>query len=178
MATDSYPALTVRNPWAWALLHGKPVENRSWEITYRGPLWLHAGARSRWDRDGEASHLVQVEWRRYLHDSVPGWPGLPESDVVLGRRTTLMPFGAVTALLNVTGCHHSDECMFPTSQELPGVRSGCSSWAARGQWHIETDLLATLPEPVPCRGMLGLWRLPEDVEKAVRAQLGEDGNHD
>jgi hypothetical protein len=25
------PALTVRNPWAWAIAHGgKPVENRSW----------------------------------------------------------------------------------------------------------------------------------------------------
>lgn len=30
-----------------------------------------------------------------------------------------------------------------------------------------------LSEPVPCRGMLGLWRLPEEAEKAVRAQLEE-----
>jgi hypothetical protein len=25
--------------------------------------------------------------------------------------------------------------------------------------------------------MLGLWRLPDDVEKAVREQLSEDGEH-
>lgn len=30
-----------------------------------------------------------------------------------------------------------------------------------------------LPEPVPCRGSLGLWRVPDDVEDAVRAQLPE-----
>ncbi len=28
-----------------------------------------------------------------------------------------------------------------------------------------------LAEPVPCRGALGLWRVPDDVESAVRAQL-------
>jgi len=169
---DEIPVLTIRQPWCWAIVYGqKPVENRSWNMRYRGPLYLHAGARSRWDPDGAASPLVQAAWRKYLHDSVPGWPGLPCSDVELNRKTTLMPFGAVTALAEVTGCHHSDECMFPASQELHGVRSGCSPWAARGQWHMELSDVRPLPEPVPCRGMLGLWRLPADVEKAVRAQL-------
>ena len=32
-----------------------------------------------------------------------------------------------------------------------------------------------LNKPVPCRGSLGLWRLPEDVEAAVRAQLDAQG---
>lgn len=36
--------LTVRQPWAWAIIHGgKNVENRSRRITYRGPLAIHAG---------------------------------------------------------------------------------------------------------------------------------------
>jgi hypothetical protein len=35
-------ALTVRQPWAWLLFHGKPVENRDWYTTYRGPLAIHA----------------------------------------------------------------------------------------------------------------------------------------
>ena len=38
--------LTVRHPWAWAIIHGgKDIENRTWVPTgsYRGPLLIHAG---------------------------------------------------------------------------------------------------------------------------------------
>ena len=37
--------LTVKQPWAWAILHaGKDIENRTWARKYRGPLAIHAGA--------------------------------------------------------------------------------------------------------------------------------------
>lgn len=169
MTANAYPVLTVRPPWSWALLHGKPVENRSWEMKYKGPLWLHSGARSRWDPDGAASPLVQAAWDRYLRSDVPDWPGLPCSDVELGRRTTLMAFGTVTSLMEVTGCHFWDECGPPPHPERP--RQLCSPWAARDQWHIELTVRLVLPEPVPCRGMLGLWWLPDEVEARVRRQL-------
>jgi hypothetical protein len=132
-------------------------------------MWLHAGARSRWDPAGADSPLAREAWSRYLRDEVPGWPGLPSSDVTLGRRTTLMPFGAVTALLEVTDCHHDNECRM--RREVTGQWSRCNPWAIRGQWHIEVRVLRTLPEPVPCRGNPGLWWLPDDAEKAARAQL-------
>jgi ASCH domain-containing protein len=36
-------ALSVRQPWAWAIIAGgKDVENRSWNSRYRGPLLIHA----------------------------------------------------------------------------------------------------------------------------------------
>ena len=35
-------ALSIRQPWAWCILHGKPVENRTWVATYRGPILIHA----------------------------------------------------------------------------------------------------------------------------------------
>jgi hypothetical protein len=35
--------LSVRQPWAFAILHlGKDIENRSWPTDYRGPLAIHA----------------------------------------------------------------------------------------------------------------------------------------
>lgn len=38
-------ALTLRQPWAWAVLvGGKDIENRSWSTRHRGPLLIHAGA--------------------------------------------------------------------------------------------------------------------------------------
>ena len=44
-------ALSVRQPWAWAIVAGwKPIENRTWATDYRGPLLIHAGRRE--DPDG------------------------------------------------------------------------------------------------------------------------------
>lgn len=43
-------ALSIRQPWAWAILHaGKDIENRDWQPTnpglrFRGPVALHASA--------------------------------------------------------------------------------------------------------------------------------------
>lgn len=40
------PALTIRQPYAWLIVAGiKPVENRTWSTTYRGPLLIHAGTK-------------------------------------------------------------------------------------------------------------------------------------
>lgn len=167
---DSFPVLTVRQPWCWAIEHGKPVENRSWNMKHRGPLWLHAGARSRWDLDGESSRLVCQAWAAWAHSRPDFRDNIHQYQ--LQPDTTAMHFGAVTSLAEVTGCHHASECRRPKGDPPPGTTySLCSPWAAHAQWHIELTVRLVLPEPVACRGMLGLWRLPEDVEKAVRAQL-------
>ena len=37
-------ALTIRQPWAWAVVAGhKDVENRSWSTPFRGTIAIHAG---------------------------------------------------------------------------------------------------------------------------------------
>lgn len=42
--TVAVKALTIRQPWAWAIIHGgKDIENRSWNTHHRGPLVIHAG---------------------------------------------------------------------------------------------------------------------------------------
>ena len=36
-------ALSIRQPWAWLILHaGKDIENRSWHTKYRGRFLVHA----------------------------------------------------------------------------------------------------------------------------------------
>jgi len=36
-------AISVRQPWAWLLIHGgKNIENRDWYTAYRGALAIHA----------------------------------------------------------------------------------------------------------------------------------------
>ena len=34
--------ISIRQPWAWAIFHGKDIENRSWSTRYRCDLLIHA----------------------------------------------------------------------------------------------------------------------------------------
>lgn len=53
------PALTVRQPYAWLIVAGfKPIENREWSTTYRGPLLIHAAVKPH-------DHSVSQIERRY-----------------------------------------------------------------------------------------------------------------
>lgn len=43
-------ALSIQQPWAWAILNGKPLENRTWFTPYRGPFLIHTG--KKFDHEG------------------------------------------------------------------------------------------------------------------------------
>lgn len=54
MSQDTLPrlALSIRQPWCWAIINaGKDVENRSWPTGVRGPVCLHA-----------AKGMTNAEW--------------------------------------------------------------------------------------------------------------------
>ena len=36
-------ALSIQQPWAWAILHGKPIENRTWPTHFAGRFLIHTG---------------------------------------------------------------------------------------------------------------------------------------
>ena len=39
-------AISIQQPWAWAIIHaGMDVENRTWNTHYRGLLAIHAPAK-------------------------------------------------------------------------------------------------------------------------------------
>jgi hypothetical protein len=42
-------ALSIRQPWAWLIIHGgKKLENRSWHTKYRGRFLVHASKGLTW----------------------------------------------------------------------------------------------------------------------------------
>jgi len=54
--------LSLKQPWAWLVFHGKDVENRTWYTTYRGPLLIHASLK--YDMDGDiwvTQHFPKIE---------------------------------------------------------------------------------------------------------------------
>lgn len=144
-------ALSIQQPWIDAIVCGpKAVENRTWRPSrdiYGQDIALHAS--QRFDK-----HAV------FPPQSACQWMTMPECRNFTGR------LGAVLAVATVRTWHHADDCR----HELSGRY--CSQWAMPDQYHWELDHVCPLAEPVPCKGALGLWRLPEDVEAAVREQTG------
>ena len=43
--------LTVRQPWAWLILNGKDIENRTWASSYRGPILIQSSAKKASDHE-------------------------------------------------------------------------------------------------------------------------------
>lgn len=70
--------LTVRQPWAWAIIHaGKDIENRTWATKYRGPLAIHASRRK--------PNREEMNWcRAYFRDRKVVMPESFDLGVVLG----------------------------------------------------------------------------------------------
>ena len=79
---SSLLALSIRQPWAWAILYaGKDVENRSWSTHHRGPVLIHAGVAF----DGPAGEALQdcYEWARAAGVKPPrGFDELPRGGIV------------------------------------------------------------------------------------------------
>jgi len=153
-------ALSIKPPWIGAIVYSdKRVENRSWSA----PDWiigrtiaLAASKAPDWDAPDMAWTAAGL---------TPYEPGAPRK-----AWTASLTLGAVIAVAKVAGCHYATSC--PHSE--PGAPWPlCTRWSARDQFHWQLSDVRPLPEPVPCKGALGLWRLPEDVEKLVREQVEE-----
>lgn len=126
---QSIPALSLRQPWAWAVLHaGKSVENRMWATKYRGRIRIHAARR--WDPHGE-------EWiAQHLGRIVP-------NPVICRDKGWL---GAYLGEVTVTNCVAYDAAF----------RAVENPWAFGPICWILTDARA-YPEPIPGRGYPGLY---------------------
>jgi len=63
-------ALSIRQPWAWAIINaGKDIENRSWSTKVRGRVLIHAGLA--WD-DGKAEGLLSIlHWSERYRVAMP-----------------------------------------------------------------------------------------------------------
>lgn len=160
-------ALTVQQPWAWAIIHGgKDIENRTQAWRYRGPLAIHAGARL--SERGLQSELLQDAWR--AAGGPPIWRS--ESSAIIGV-VDLVGVHRCSAL-NVTRevlCCDSAWAEQPYDERHGGIRR-------RNLVHLVLENPRPLAVPIPCRGALGLWtppaevleQLPAAARAAVRAQ--------
>lgn len=132
-------ALTVRQPWASAIVAGvKPVENRSRRLGASPGEWIAIHA-------AKAEHADAGACRRL-------WPACPP----------VVPMGAIVGLALV-----QDE--MPV-EELEIDAEG-ARWVS-GAWVLLIGQALALDEPVPCRGMLGLWRVTPDLLGQMPPRIG------
>lgn len=177
--------LTVRQPWAWAIIHGgKNVENRVRNIAgeYRGPVAIHV---ARADADGapESVWLDHAKWYRARR------PQPKKFDPAWSDR------GSIIGVVDLVDVHSADDCwnrdqariakMYkqdrPAFDALPDNGAGgivgrirqCSPWALEDDYfHLELANPRALTDPIPYRGALGLRTLADDTIARILAQIG------
>lgn len=166
-------ALTLTQPWASLVAIGaKSIETRSWGTSYRGPLAIHASKRFPVeDRD-----LFQEEpfWSA-LRRPDPRYPGSPRFEDWYS-----LPIGAIVAVANlhrVERIHVNGDGRsgLARSEILVGEPELSFGDYLPGRFGWVLSNVHPLPEPVPCRGALGLWRVPDPVLaeiEPVAARLG------
>lgn len=91
-------ALSIRQPWAWAILHaGKDIENRDWPTKFRGTVAVHAAK-------GMTNDEYQLA-REFMIDAGVAAPDIPLAHAI--RR------GAIIGLVDIIDCvDESDSLWF------------------------------------------------------------------
>jgi hypothetical protein len=121
--------LTVRQPWAWAIMHGgKDVENRVRNIAgdYRGTVAIHAA-------------LTGANF-----DS---------------KHPQLWPFDGRHVILGTVDLVDAHFGPFAETWDVAAQRNAlCSPWAERDVWHLKLANPRPLRTPLPFKGALGLRR--------------------
>jgi hypothetical protein len=143
--------LTVQQPWAWAIFHGKDVENRTQAWSYRGPLAIHAGARFS-DRSNDA--LIVTLRHAMERDE---WKPV-ECSAVLG-------------VVQLVGAHEQELgcCESPWAEQSYFEHGGR---VRRQLVHLVLEDPIEFEQPIPnVRGRLGLWTPDDDLADAIGARL-------
>ena len=154
-------ALSIKQPWAWLYctpLNLKDVENRNWRIGRKtSPAF----------GDRNADFRIELPQRIYIHagkvmDTSAG-------DFIAERLNRLqslelanairngLPLGAIIGEVTITEC----------------VEKSDSPWFTGKYGFVRIDPVL-YKTPIPCRGQLGFFNLPSEVEKQIQ-EIKTDG---
>jgi hypothetical protein len=170
-------ALTVRQPWAGCIAHlDKRVENRTWPCPPKHigeRVAIHAAASV--DKTPMLSVPCSGEEWASLFSGNAGWDAWRFWHLGTAKKRDVanwppkLALGAIVATATITACHYDGDPECGGDPRTAGCL--CSIWAQVCHYHWQLADVHPLRDPVPARGMLGLWTVPEDAERAVREQL-------
>ncbi|QIX61841.1 ASCH domain-containing protein [Hymenobacter sp. BT18] len=141
-------AISLLQPWASLIFLGyKHYETRSWNTSYRGDLAIHASL----GKPAEARRIAAT---------------CPEISAILERHGLTfdtLPRGAVLGTCELADTHKTDDLRGLSITEL-----ACGDYGpGRYAWRLIAPFVCA--KPVPCKGALSLWVVPEEVEQEVNA---------
>lgn len=182
-------ALTLTQPWATLVAIGaKRMETRSWSTSYRGLLLIHA-AKGLGPVGGKKGLAALADTETFFRAFVAA--GMTTRSSTLESLVAQFPLGAIVAVCNLLDCvptQHPNVVNEPGKPWFTAARKGIgqhyyevppppdSNEYAFGDYSADRYawLLADvqpLPEPVPCKGALGLWEPDAATMDAVRRQV-------
>jgi activating signal cointegrator 1 len=142
-------ALSLTQPWASAIMLGyKKIETRSWYTKYRGLIAIHAAK----GFPKHARDFLSNE-QTWHHKERPFQYPIPRG-VILG-------VAVITDVLNTEYLEYNISDIELLYGDYSPYRWG---------WLLED--IRILPEPIPCKGALGLWNVPEDVAIKIEEDIG------
>jgi len=118
---------------AWAVFHGKDVENRRWPTKVRGRVYIHASK----GFDKGHYNFIALEGVACLLDEP-----LPEPEDFVQ--------GAIIGEVDIV------DCVFYPPDELARLHS---PWAMPGQYQFILANPVEYEKPIPYKGMLGFFRV-------------------
>ena len=134
-------ALSVLQPWAWLIIHGgKDIENRSWLLPERMVGQRVAISTSARFSKAEWYEALMLIRERAIPAPVEG------TGYEIPCRDEL-EFGVIVGTVELAGCV---------------VRSE-SPWFTGLYGFVLRNPIA-LPKPIPCKGRLGFWNVPAEIE--------------
>jgi hypothetical protein len=162
-------ALSLTQPWATLSVYGlKKIETRSWPTRYRGEFAIHAAKTfPRWAKD--IWHYDPF-FQNGLHSiGVNSVDELP-TGAIIGTAVLSM-------CLNVGGSYLFTEISDGQTVTAIDYRTSDRNSAEHhfgdygdGRFMFFMEKPVVLPEPIPCKGALGFWEVPSDIERELRSQ--------
>lgn len=127
-------ALSIRQPWAWLILHGgKDIENRTWRTSLRGRILIHA-----------SQGMTVDEWEDGVHFAQQARAGRGYPPVTMPGPKQIVR-GGIVGSVEIVDC--------VTASDSPWYM-GSVGFVLRGP----------RPLPfVPLKGRLGIFDVPADV---------------
>lgn len=146
---------------AWAIFHGKSVENRQWNTYHRGEFYVHAS------KGFNKEHYLWIAEHRYLVDcDLPG-----EDEFIHGAligKVNLVRVMKKTMAENPYSSLSTSGRVFSMGDIMKQAELDGKDEALNSEWFWgEFGFVLSDPElleiPIPCRGMLNFFEpeLPE-----------------
>lgn len=147
-------ALTIRQPWCWAILYaGKDIENRDWNTNLRGRIAIHA-----------AKGMTREEYQDGIE-----FIALAAYEAGMSN---LVEYRKIKDLVIPDYEEMTRSAIVGTVEIVSSLRESTSPWF-QGRFGFQLANPRSLVQPIPIKGYLGFWDVPEDVVAMIENQLRE-----